>query len=92
MGVGAPRPRAPEGHALGVLAGKGSHFAGVAVACVVAFTVGVVAWLAGWHDYAKWGFIGSAAGFAFSIFMLDVRLPSIFARRPVPSGVSIRGK
>ena len=56
------------------------------------FTFGIVSWLAGWHDCMKWSFISSVVAFLFAIFMLDIRIPAIFARRPVPNGVSTRGK
>lgn len=69
----------------------GSSLAAIFLMFLV-FTFGIVSWLAGWHDCMKWSFIGSVVAFLFSIFMLDIRIPTIFAKRPVPDGVSTRGK
>ena len=55
-------------------------------------TLGGIFWLTGHHDPMKWSLIAGFAGLVYSIFEIDLRIPSIFAKRPQPSGVSIRGK
>ena len=44
------------------------------------------------HDQRNWSLIAAAFGLVYSVWELDVRIPTIFGNRPKPEGVSIRGK
>lgn len=58
----------------------------------VGITLGFISWIVGWYDVMKWSFIGSVVCLVYSVFEIDLRIPSIFHKRPVPDGVSTRGK
>lgn len=57
-----------------------------------AVTVGTIAWLAGSPEVAEWSFITALVGVVYAIFEIDIRIPTIFSRRPTLEGVSRRGK
>jgi len=57
-----------------------------------ALTLGLIAWILGWRDTTVYSFIAALASFVYAVFEIDVRIPSIFGKRPEPSGVSTRGK
>ena len=58
----------------------------------VATTVCFVSWIACWHDMFHWSGWTALAALAYSVSEVDLRIPSIFAKRPTPEGVSTRGK
>jgi hypothetical protein len=68
----------------GCMLAMGIMFAGSAL--------GLVFWALEKPDPMKWSFIASLIGLISSVFIINVRFPSIFKRRPVPEGVSTRGR
>ncbi len=58
----------------------------------IAFTVGIVAHFAGWREVMLWSMGITLAALCFAIHHIDIRIPSIFTKRPTPDGVSTRGK
>ena len=57
-----------------------------------ATTVSLIFLIFGMIGAMKIGLLVALLGLIYSVFEIDVRIPSIFKKRPIPSGVSVRGK